>query len=262
MTENKKTIPIFRSSGGSVGCSILTADKAKEEIKEGEQVSIPTIAKIHDIDPVLVIDNDFTFFPELFKNLSAINKTLYFGISLIVCDDIDDKSQDSLHTEHKINILLKNENGESSLIQLFNKASRDGFYYRPRIDIENLKRFWSDDLKLCIPFFDSFIYNNSLVQRANIVPDFSFTKPTFFLEKHELPFVDCIRERVIGYCNSYDLTTQPTHSVYHYRRKDVGALMALKCIRKRTHMEKPNLDGFSTDDFCFEAFLEGLEGNK
>jgi DNA polymerase III alpha subunit len=251
-----KTIPIFRSSSGSTSKSILTPNPAEKEIRENQQVSIPTIAQVHNLETTLVIDEDFTAFQDLYKNLNAIKKQFYFGVSLIVCNDMSDKSQESLLTEHKVNILMKNSEGYNDLIQLFNKASIEGFYYRPRIDSENLKKYWTDNLKLCVPFFDSFLYNNSLVQGSNVVPDFGKIKPIFFVENHALPFNEQMKVRVEEYCRKGKFEIQKTHSCYYYSQKHAEHLMVLKCIRKRSHMEKPNLDAFSTRDFSFESFLE------
>ena len=88
----------------------------------------------------------------------------------------------------------------------------EGFYYRPRMDFENLKKLWSnDDLVLAVPFYDSFIYKNLLTYNA-CVPDFSFTEPVFFTENNSLPFDNLIKE----YKNKIHLKTKVVYNVMYY----------------------------------------------
>jgi hypothetical protein len=97
----------------------------------------------------------------------------------------------------------------------------------------------------------------------NCVPDFSFAKPTFFIEDNGLPFDPLIKSRVLAYVSKNKLTTESAKSIYYKNKKDVSALQTYKCICGRTFgnktLSKPNLDHFGSDEFCFETWKETNE---
>jgi len=178
---------------------------------------------------------------------------LIFGLRVTITEDISDKSEASLKKESKIIIFPKNNAGYKKLIKLSTIASSTGFYYVPRLDYTTLKDNFDDNLMIAIPFYDSFLFNNSLYGHL-CVPDLSFFKPVFFVEENSLPFDHIILDKVNLYAkDKYEI--QKTQSVFYYEREDFLAYLTFRCINNRTNLNKPNLEHMSSDTFCFESYL-------
>lgn len=246
-------LPLFKSHY-SIGKSILTLEK-KGDSESNMPDSIVDIAKENDLKEVYLVEDSFGGFLEGYKNLKAIGVKLNFGIRMSITSDIKEKSEESLKKEHKVIIFGRNRAGYQKLIRLYSKAYREGFYYQPRLDFESIKSVWTDDLSLCIPFYDSFLFVNSFVLGGSCIPDFSFTKPVFFLDYNDLPFDDYLRDTVKTYVKS-DYETLETKSIYYKNKKDFKAYLTRRCINNRTNLNKPNLEHMSSDEFCVEAWKE------
>ena len=95
---------------------------------------------------------------------------------------------------------------------------------------------------------------------GNCTPNFSFTKPTFFIENNSLPFDLLLRSKVMKYANDNKCEMEFAKSIYYKNKKDVSALQTYKCITGRTFgnktLSKPNLDHFGSNEFCFESWKE------
>jgi hypothetical protein len=200
-------------------------------------------------------------FPEAMKVSSEINKQLVFGIRFKVCPDLssmeDNKSPDC---SHKLIVLSKNSDGIKLLNLIYTESftKHDGW-----IDFSLLSKFWDEkSLSLCVPFYDSFIFNN-LTSFQFCLVDFSFTKPMFFIEENGLPFDSLVKDSVIEYCKANDFPTQKVKSIFYKDKKDFDAFLSYKLICSRSSfpgrevsIEKPNMDHLGSDEFCFESYLE------
>lgn len=242
------TLPLFKSHY-SIGKSILTLEKAGD-ISEVEPVSIFSIAKKHGLKEVILVEDSLSGFLQAHANAKDIGAKLIFGLRITVTEDISDKSPDSLKKEYKIIIFAKNAEGYKKLIKISTIASCDGFYYVPRIDLNILRKYYSDDLMIALPFYDSFLYNNSFYGHL-CVPDLEVFNPTFFIEDNDLPFDDLLKDKVIKYVkDKYNIIK--AQSIYYYQRKDFLAYLTFKCINNRSNLNKPNFDHMASDSFCFE----------
>jgi DNA polymerase III alpha subunit len=249
-------IPIWKSHY-SIGRSILTCDKAENEIVDNKPVSIFSLAKHHNLPEIYLMESSLTGFIEVVESAKDINIPLRFGYQVICCADIEDKSEKSFETEHKLTIWMKNSAAYSSLIKISSKASTDGFFYIPRIDYKNLKSLWSDDLLLTVNFYDGFIHKNLMTYKSRVVPDFGRIKPTFFIEPlHGLPFDDLITNATLEYCKNNNFEILNTHSIYYYKESDIKAYQVFRCINARTTLNKPNLSFMSSDKFAFETWIK------
>jgi len=115
-------------------------------------------------------------------------------------------------------------------------------------------------LKLAIPFYDSFIYINNF-SFGNVVPDFSFTKPTMFVEDNGLALDYLLQEKVNEFATNNDFPKTKVRSIYYNKKSDVKAFMAYKIICNRSFgkersLERPELPHFCSDKFSFEAWKE------
>ncbi len=248
-------IPLF-TTDYSVGKSILTLEEASE-IKEDEPISITSIAKKYKINPAFVVESSMTGFVKAYKHFKELDIQFIFGLMLVMVDDIKQKNEESFETENKVIVLLNNQDGYSDLIKIFSVAATEGKYYVPRLDWKNLKKFWTKNLSLAIPMYDSFLANNML-RVASCIPDFP-EEPVFFMENHDLPVDGLINAAIIKYCSTNKNEIVPTHSIYYFKNADVLPYQIYRCIDRRSKksvFSKPNMSGFGSDRFSFESYLE------
>lgn len=244
-------IPIFKSQY-SIGRSILTLDKEDSTILDGPD-SIIGICKANSLQKLVLVDNNMNGFLQAYTNTKEAGLDLCFGIRILITDDCEDKSEESLAKTCKYIIFAKNNNGYQRLIKIYSYAAKTGFYYSPRLDFKILKSLWSDkDLLFCVPFYDSFIFSNCL-EYSSCVPKLDFTEPVFFLENNSLPFDRVIRERVSAYCKDKYLT-QEAQSIFYKDKKDFKAYLTFRCINNRSTLDKPEFKHMGSDEFCFESW--------
>jgi DNA polymerase III alpha subunit len=270
MTDQYKVLPVF-TSHNSIGRSILTmeekfdptkglsgdekGDKTKWKVQRGPR-SIIDICAENKFKKCILIEDRFMGFVDAERNLTSIGCELIFGIRFTCCENIADKSEASLETQHRIIVMYKNAAGLSKLRKLYSKAYIDGFYYVPRIDLKEIEKVWSDeDLLLVIPFYDSFLHVNSLEFR-NVIPSLGFTKPIFFRQKSGLPIDKIIDSALTQYTNSLGLKVFDSKNIYYEKRSDFLAYMTYRCIFNQTTMDKPNMDDFASPEFSFESWKE------
>ncbi len=250
--NDDETIPVF-SSHYSIGRSTLTLEKAGE-IKENTPVSICSIAKIHKIDKLFLIDSSFSGFQEAYRNLTEIGVQLIYGIKLHICDDVNDKSDKGAVNDSKIYLIAKNKDGYKELIKIYSEAATNGFYYYPRLDWGQLNKI-SENIDVWIPFYDGFVHCNLLSYGVSIIPQFKNVKPRFCIENHDLPFDDIIEGGVKKYCDETGLEMIKTHQIYYYKTVDALIMQTMRCINNRSTLNKPNLSHFSSNKFSFESYI-------
>jgi DNA polymerase III alpha subunit len=246
-------LPFFKSHY-SLGKSILTLAKAGAS-EPDEPSSIIDVAKKLELNSIYLIEDSLSGFLEGYKSCEESKLTLRFGLRLTICDDINNKSNESREREHKVIVFLKNSDGYSSLVKISSVACSDGFYYYPRIDFKTLKTLWNENsLTLGIPFYDSFIFKNNLTYSI-CIPDFSFCKPIFFLEDNNLPFDFIIKKRVQEFAGDKNEIVQ-AQSIYYENKEDFLPYLTFRCISQRTTLNKPELDHCSSNEFCAQSFKE------
>ena len=245
-----EVLPLFKSHF-SIGRSILTLED--EEKEENQPDSIIDIAKDNNLKEVNLVEDNMTSFLQAYTNTKKYNINLRYGLRISINDDMNERSEESRQKTSKVVIFFKNEQGYKDLIKIFSTAAKDGFYYEPRIDFKTLKSLWSDkNLILCIPFYDSFIFNNTL--RGTVcVPDLEFTKPILFIENNSLPFDHIIKDKVLAYAKANKLEVLNTKSIYYKDGKDFKAYLTFRCINNRTTLNKPELSHMTSNRFSFQS---------
>lgn len=243
-------IPLFKSHY-SLGRSILTLEDKNEE--DDYPDSIIQIAKENNLKELFLVEDNMSSFLEAYNNTKNNNIKLNYGLRISVTESIEDKSEESRTKTSKIVIFFRNNNGYSLLTKLYSIAAKDGFYYEPRLDFNILKNNWSEDLMLCIPFYDSFIFNNTL-RNYICVPNFSFTKPCAFIENNDLPFDSIIENKMKTFIKENNLETFNTKSIYYKNKKDFKSYLTFRCINNRTTLNKPEIEHMSSDSFSFEEW--------
>tara|TARA_Y100000361_G_C11101270_1_gene312050 strand:- start:219 stop:986 length:768 start_codon:yes stop_codon:yes gene_type:complete len=251
-------VPIFKSQY-SLGKSILNLSNEDNKDKVCPD-SIINICKQNKLKEFCLVDDSMTGFAEAYKNADDNDLFLAYGLRLTFCEDISIKNEESLSTNCKYIIFIKDTEGHQDLIKIHDVATKDGFYYQPRMDFKILKKLWTKNLMLCVPFYDSFIHKNVL-EGKSCIPEFDFIKNVnFFIEDNNLPFDDLLKQSVEEFTQtSKGYNTVDAQSIYYKDKKDFKAYLTFRCINKRTTLNKPNLEHMCSDTFCFESWKEKNE---
>lgn len=250
------TIPLFKSHF-SIGKSILTLEEKNEE--ENEPDSIIQIARDNKLKKLFLVEDCFSGFLQAYKNLKAVNIDLVFGIKFVFCDNIANKNEEELKKHHKLILFANGDEGYKTLIKLWTKANVDGFYYTPRLDMNILKENFNDGIKIAIPFYDNFIFNNSL-KGYQCLPFIENYKPSVFIENNKLIFDGLIKNKMEDFAKLNKLDLIKTKSIYYKNRKDFKSFLTFRCINNRTTLNKPEMEHMSSNEFCFESWKEQNHG--
>jgi|TARA_B110000495_G_C22841548_1_gene490797 DNA polymerase III alpha subunit len=251
-------LPFFKSDY-SIGKSILNLNLPKEDKDPDSSDSIFDIALDHDFKSLILVEDSLSGFLQAFKNAQSLGLNLIFGLRVTICNDSSVAPKlDKGESDNKIIIFAKNSAGCKLLNKIYSKAFTEGY---GRLDYKTLANLFSNELDLVIPFYDSFIYNNTLYFKS-CIPDFSFCEPKFVIESNSLPFDHLIEDKVRSYCKDNNLNIIKGKSIYYKNRSDFESYQSYKCICSRSFssrsstLEKPNLDHCSSSDFSFESYLE------
>ena len=246
-------VPLFKSHY-SIGRSILSL-KSPDSVSEDGADSIIDICVKNNLKSFFLVDDSMSGFLEAYSNAKSNKLKLVFGLRISVCNDLNRKDQESLKEECKYVIFAKNVRGYEKLIKIYSQASKDGFYYRPRTDFKNLDKLWdNEDLRLSVPFYDSFIYKNRLCGSSCSLPPKNYDLD-FFVENNSLPFDNLLETRV----KEASGNIVPTQSIYYKDKSHFKSYLTFRAIDKRTTLSKPNLDHMGSDEFCFESWKEKNE---
>lgn len=251
-------LPLFKSHY-SIGKSILTLDHP-DKVTEGGSSSVFSIAKQHDLNEIVLVEDSLVGFLQAKSISESLGIHLVFGLRIDVCDDMSvEVKKNCPLCVHKIIIFAKSSHGCKLLNKIYSHAFTKG---GGKIDFKSLKEFYnSSDLKIAIPFYDSFIFHNSFSYKEPCMLDDSFFDPVYFLEDNYLPFDIVLRGILESYCLENSFETQEVKSIYYESREDFEAYQTYKCIcsrgfsTKAKSLDMPNLDHCASPEFCFESYL-------
>jgi len=253
-------IPLFKSHY-SIGKSILTLDSKNVRGPEGSD-SIFEIAKEAGLSEVVLVEDSLTGFLQSKKACDELGLKLIFGLRMSFCNKVEEEDSETTNNNsvHKVIVFAKNSAGCTKLNELSTKSQLEG---GGLLDFKMAEDLWDENsLKMCIPFYDSFIHKNAC-SFSNCIPDFSSIRPDFFVENNLLPLDPIINSRVTAYCKKNKLKTIMAKSIFYKSREDFDAYVTYKCICNRkkfmASLDKPGFDHLASREFSFESWKENNE---
>lgn len=248
-------IPLFSTAASLKDGGLFLTEKAGYLNKLGRKFGPPSIcdmAKDESLKQLFLVESNFVNFFSAYKNLKEVGCDLAFGLKLVVCEDINDKSDTSFKTESKVVIFMKDGAAYEALCALYSFAAKTGFYYIPRIDWKNLCSMWSPHFQLAIPFYSGFLAKNTLTF-STIVPQLP-CEPVLLREiDQQLPFDGLLSSAQ----DRYGAKIQSTKSIYYKNREDAKAFLIWRCILNRgSTFDVPNFDNMHSREFCWQAYKE------
>ena len=241
------------TSHHSIGKSILTLEKDKQ-IEANSPVSLLTLAKKDKMARVLLVETDFSGYWKAYDGAQEMGLQLCYGLELWAGNPEDIKSLS------KVIVWLKNTQAYFSFISYYSNSATKNLRGSKKIiewaELEKLVVENPKEVSISIPFYHSFLAQNSLELGCNIVPNLNKIRPNFFIENHDIPTDEMIGERVQRFAETSGLEVLNTHRVLYHLTSHAKAYMVARCLQKRTTWQKPNLDGFCSDQFSYESYIE------
>lgn len=158
-----------------------------------------------------------------------------------------------------LTLLVENKEGYRNLTRLVTRSYLEGFYYKPRIDMELLANHskglivLSGCLKGEIPY--NIVYNNK--ERAETVAK-TFKElfgQNFFLEiqPNSLPEQEIANKGLIELSKKFDIPVVATNDCHYLHRSDAKAHEILLCIQTGKTIKDEKRLKFQTDEFYFKS---------
>lgn len=135
-------------------------------------------------------------------------------------------------TNGHIIMLAKNENGRRAINSILSTANEDGYYFRPRVDIELLLNLPADDVMIttaCIAFWHYDDIEDILVQLHN-----HFKKNLFLeIQYHDTESQVKLNQRILALSEKYGIEMivgMDSHYIYPDQSKERDYILAAKNI--------------------------------
>lgn len=171
-------------------------------------------------------------------------------------------SQDEVEGKHQIHhliLLCKNLTGYQNLCKLLSKAYQEGFYYKPRADVELLKEF-SEGLiatSACLKGEVGYNLFTGQDERAyQAAQKFrEIYKDDFYLEIQEngIPEQIGVNEKIIKFAQEHSIPLVATNDAHYLTRDDAAAQEVLMCIQTGKTFEDEKRMKLSTTEFYLKS---------
>lgn len=174
---------------------------------------------------------------------------------------------------HHLVLLCENETGYRNLTYMVSKAFTEGFYSRPRVDLE-LIRHHSEGLialSACLSGeIPSALCAGDRERAENIARTYKqiFGKDRFYIElqNHGIAEQRQILPELYALAKELDISVVATNDVHYLHKSDARAQTVLMCIQTNTTMADGGRPGFETEEFYYKSTHEmerlfgGFEG--
>ena len=167
-------------------------------------------------------------------------------------------------------LLAENNEGYQNLIQLVSLSFTEGFYYRPRVDKELLRRYSGGLIALsaCLGGEIPGLLLRGLREEAEktaLEYQSVFGKGNFFLElqEHGLPEQPAVNQALTEMAQKLEIPLVATNDLHYLARKDAEYHDVLLCIQTGKVLTDENRLRFGTDQFYLRSAEEmaGLFGH-
>ncbi len=182
---------------------------------------------------------------------------------------IKDKKAGRYVKPYHLTVLAKNLEGYKNLLKLVTISNLEGFYYKPRVDFNLLKKYSKGLIVLsgCLNGeIPSLIRKSQIETAEKVLRDYlDVFGRNFYLEIQRHPQVKeltGVNDVLIKLSRKYDVPLVATNDVHYLDKKDAYAQEILLCIQTQTNIydEKRPLSMLSTPDFYFKT-PEEMKGN-
>lgn len=183
----------------------------------------------------------------------------------VAAKSMEIKRNDIENKTHHLVLLVKNEVGYKNLMKIVSKASLDGFYYKPRVDHEYLKKHSEGLIALgaCLAGEVSNNLLNGNIQKAKDAAQFykDTFKDGFYLELqyHGMDEQLRVNEMTIELSKELDIPLVATNDVHYIKKEDARSHDILLCIQTGKTVDEENRMRYEPEQFYLRSPEEMYE---
>jgi DNA polymerase III alpha subunit len=245
------TIPLFKTCY-SRGKSIIHIKKPKFK---GGHASLLNILPNSNLSKVFLVEDNMGGFIDSKEAVESLGLQFIFGWRLLCKNDGEEESF------YKFVLVPKNKSAVKKLYKIYTHAFSRVGKVNGYLNYSELLKFADEDFVLCVPFYDSFIFNNSMNFSDSVIDFQSFGDIIFFSENNDLPFDHFINQKVNSMAEIASAKIQKVKTIYYENRSDFKSFQLFKIFGNRstgrkTDINKPEFNHFSSAEFSFESWLE------
>ena len=167
--------------------------------------------------------------------------------------------QESSHQIHHLILLCKNNQGYENLCKLISTAYMEGFYYKPRIDIELLKKYGEGLIctTACLKGEVGYNFFTDQDDRATGAAKklHQVFGDDFYLEMQEngIPEQSIVNKKVMAFAKENDMKVVATNDCHYLTPEDATAQEVLLCIQTGKTFSDENRMKLTTNEFYFKS---------
>ncbi|WP_302736054.1 DNA polymerase III subunit alpha [uncultured Desulfovibrio sp.] len=185
-----------------------------------------------------------------------------FGCEVYVCHDHTDKTSELARRRHHLILLAQNEQGYHNLVKLVSHGFLDGFYYKPRVDKELLRRYAEGltCLSACIAGeIPRAILAKDMDKALSLTREYADIYPGRFyleLQSNGLAEQEVVNNALLEIAETANLPLVATNDCHYLNADDADAHEVLLCIQTQTTMDDPKRMRFETRELYYKSIEE------
>jgi DNA polymerase-3 subunit alpha len=234
------------------------AIRIKELVERAKEFKLPALA---------MTDHGNLFGAvEFYKQVKKAGMKPIIGCEVYVAPGSRLDRGDSEESSFHLILLASNNDGYRNLVTLVTKAYLEGFYYKPRIDMDLLEQFSGGliGLSACLKGEIPYCLQRGLADRAReraLRFKHILGPENFFLEIQEngMPEQRDANAKLIELARELHIGIVATNDCHYLRREDAKAHEVLLCIQTGKTLKDAARMRFSTDQFYFKSPQEMKE---
>ncbi len=171
----------------------------------------------------------------------------------------------SARDEYHLTVLAQDAQGYRNLMKLVSAGFMDGYYYKPRVDLELLAQYSAGLIVLsgCLGggIQQRLLHDEVDAARALVSDYRAIFADRFFLElhHHHNPLEDKVRAHLLKIAQESGVRTVATNDFHYLRKSDSAAHDVLLCIGTGKMVADTDRMKFDGDDFYFKSAEEMRE---
>ena len=169
---------------------------------------------------------------------------------------ISDRDKSSYH----LLLLAENDRGYNNLLKLASRASLDGFYYKPRVDLDMLNELRDGVIatSACLggPVANNFLVgkDDEAIRLATSLREMFGTKHFYIeIQDHGIDGQRQTNPQLIELARKLDLPLVATNDVHYVNREDAKAQELLVCVQTNTTLDDPKRLRMESDQLYFKS---------